>query len=49
MRHRVLPLMLQRGPIVAWIVADTVISKKGRHPAVPEPRLADFRTDMGRP
>ncbi len=30
-RRRVMPLMQQRGPIVAWIVDDTGIPKKGRH------------------
>jgi SRSO17 transposase len=30
-RRRVLPVMQQRGPIVAWIVDDTGIPKKGRH------------------
>lgn len=30
-RRRVLPWMQQRGPIVAWIVEDTGIPKKGRH------------------
>lgn len=31
MRRRVLPAIEQRGPIVAWIVDDTGIPKKGRH------------------
>jgi SRSO17 transposase len=31
-RRRVLPVLEQRGPILAWIVDDTRIPKKGRHP-----------------
>jgi SRSO17 transposase len=30
-RRRVLPALLQRGPILAWIVEDTGIPQKGRH------------------
>jgi SRSO17 transposase len=30
-RHRVLPVMTRRGPIVAWVVDDTGFPKKGRH------------------
>jgi SRSO17 transposase len=30
-RRRVLPVVQQRGPIVAWIVDDTGIPEKGRH------------------
>jgi SRSO17 transposase len=30
-RHRVLPAMIRKGPVVAWVIDDTGFPKKGRH------------------